>query len=147
MDNLLSGLVGAVIGSLFGFAGAMVVVLHEQRERRRGAARAIMAECYSNKLAADSAVLMNGEFPFSSAIYQLNLPLIAASLKESELGPIQTPYTYLPSCERIRQSVLDEVDVDVRDLGTLRFTSERFDAAIAILGRMGGVDSPVRPGS
>jgi gas vesicle protein len=50
-DNLLSGLVGAIVGAIVGFFGSVFLNWRNDKNNRRGAGRAVLAEIEMNKQA------------------------------------------------------------------------------------------------
>ena len=95
-NNLLSGLAGAVIGSVLGFLGSVFLDWKAKRSNRKAAGRAVLAEMEMNVQALQVAVQHPPvQVPqISSDVFSKNLPLVAQMLDWSVLQEIVKAYDY-----------------------------------------------------
>jgi hypothetical protein len=96
--NLSSGLLGAVIGSIAGFLGSLYLNWSNDKNNRRSAGRAVLAEIVMSqeafKQSDDQARARRArQAPqFSRTVVQGQLSLVAKLLDWSELCAVLTPY-------------------------------------------------------
>lgn len=86
--NLSSGLLGALIG----FAGSVLLHWRSNRSNRRAAARAVLAEIFTNAALALSAESTRVYHEFLDAAWRTQLPLVAQLLKWPELKGLVGAY-------------------------------------------------------
>ncbi len=92
--NLVSGLVGAVIGALW----AWCLQAKDQRDRQEGAGRALLAEMQGNfKSLNDAPRYPKDYFPYSSTVWSSQSPLVAQLLDWQSLEMVAAPYRYAPT--------------------------------------------------
>lgn len=83
---------GAVIGALAGFVGSVFLNWRIARQTRRAAARAVLAEMFTNAeraLGAESTLVIH---EFFDTAWRTQLPLVAALLRWSDLKTLVRAY-------------------------------------------------------
>lgn len=93
--NLSSGLLGAVIGSIAGFLGSLYLNWSNDKNNRRSAGRAVLAEIVMNQEAFKQIKVQAQprQAPqFSRTAVQDQLSLVARLLDWNELFAVLTPY-------------------------------------------------------
>jgi hypothetical protein len=93
-NNFTSGFAGAVIGAILGFLGSVFLNCRTIRRNRREAARAVLAEMFTNAdraLSADAASTFHFH-EFLDRAWQTQLPLVAASLRWPNLKTLVIAY-------------------------------------------------------
>lgn len=91
-DNLSSGLIGAIFGSIIGFLGSVFLNWWNQRTEREAAAHAILAEMFTNAtraLDAESTLVLH---PFVDSAWRSQLPSVAHLIKWPDLKILLEAY-------------------------------------------------------
>jgi len=91
-NNLTSGLVGAVIGAIAGFVGSVLLNWRTTRQTQRAAARAVLAEMFTNAdraLSAESTLVFH---EFLDGAWRTQLPLVAELLRWPDLKILVNAY-------------------------------------------------------
>lgn len=92
-NNLSSGLLGAVIGSIAGFLGSVFLNWKAEGNNRKGAGRAVLAEVVMNREAFKQVVTPAVQAPpFSQTVIKDQLPLVGKLLGWEDLLTLLTPY-------------------------------------------------------
>lgn len=91
-NNLSSGLLGAAIGSVLGFLGSVYLNWRSDRQGRKAASRAVLAEMFTNLDRAMSAESTRVLHEFLDSAWRTQLPLVAQLLKWPDLKKIVTGY-------------------------------------------------------
>lgn len=101
MDNLLSGLFGALVGSVVGFLGSWWIQHQAVRDDERGAARALFFEMVANAATLRRVAWGHaGEAPtrqLATKTWEATQSKVGALLKPNELLVVAQAYEDLPS--------------------------------------------------
>jgi hypothetical protein len=110
--NVLLALLGAVIGLIgvgSGFLGSLYLQRRTDREARRAAGRAVLAEMFANvdrALSAESSLVLH---QFSDLVWQQQLPLVAHLLGWNDLRTLVNTYD---SASRAFENAKERIGVD-----------------------------------
>ena len=92
--NLLSGLVGVVIGAFW----TSHLQEKDRRARQAGAGRALLAEIQSNfRSLNDSPRYPRDHFPYACSVWPSQAPLVAQLLDWDSLEKVEAAYRYAPT--------------------------------------------------
>lgn len=92
LNNLSSGLIGAVIGSVLGFLGSVIVDQRKERERRKAAGRAVLAEMIINAGRVLSAEATTLQYELVDHVWRQQLPLVATLFDWDKLRKLVVAY-------------------------------------------------------
>jgi hypothetical protein len=92
LDNLTSGLIGALIGALIGVGGAFLIQWNETRKDLRAAARGVFLEVAANSAALSVASKTGAYVPLSSTNWHSSQHRLARGLSPQSLVTVATFY-------------------------------------------------------